>query len=182
MSSEFRIGINGRPLNENELRVFRKVAREEREQSELLRREFNAQFNEDFSGMAFNIGLTPEEMRTYIEEDPVSFTRIYAIAIDGPMEFTEAARIYEKEITQGQVLLDRVGLAYNRKTFNHKSRKFPKPENLYQREKPKRRKKTKGGLVARAQGYLRWKNAQDALNTEKAALSDLDQNPFRPGE
>ena len=176
MSRESEVGFR-RPHTPHELAVIRKVQQEEREYHDLLRREFNTQFNEDFAGLAFNVGLTPEEMRTHIGKDPGRFKNVYLIAINEVMEYGQAERIYQEGIIRGEILLDKIGRAYSRKR-----RYYPKPEKMYQQDKSRRKAKTKGQVIARAQGYINWKKAHDALNVERGTPLDEFPDIFPPGE
>src|SRR3990167_78059 len=176
MSRELEVGFR-RPHTPHELAVIRKVQQEEREYHDLLRREFNAQFNEDFAGLAFNVGLTPEEMRTRIIQDPDTFKSIYSIAIGEVLEYQTAERLYQERLASGQILLDKIG-----RTYNRKRRYYPKPEKMYQQDKSRRKAKTKGQVIARAEGYLKWRRAHGALNVEPGTPFDEYPDIFPPGE
>lgn len=71
------------------------------------------------------------------------------------------------KIARQQLLVDKIG--------RKQGGPFPntvKPEKLFQKFHKTRKKRTKQDIFNRAEGYLRWKEASDAINTEEATPLD----------
>lgn len=148
-------------------RIFAEEAAKWQKQNEILNADPPRQSPENLSGMAFNIGLTPEEMYQKISADLPGFRRIYNIAVNQCLDWDQAEVIYNQNLAAKESLTDRVG-----QSLESRFPRPPKPGRLYKEFHKRRKKQTKTQLVKRATDYLNWKKAADAINTEEAIPLD----------
>jgi hypothetical protein len=115
--------------------------------------------------MAFNIELTRDELVTRLEHDP-DFCSKYTLALQRGVSWDEAEKIFVQQTTRQEVLLDQVG-----QSLTSRFPDPPKPEKMYEQFHKRRKPPGKTAICRQAEGYLRWREAADAINTE-------DRTPF----
>lgn len=148
-------------------RAFARVAAEHQRQYEILHADPPRRSAQDFSGMAFNIGLPSGEMARLIEQDPQYFRQVYNIAVQRGLSWQEAEKEYKKQITEQEEFLDRVG-----RSLESRYRDPPRSAQIFQEFHKRRKPPTKAQIAKRAADYLKWKKAADVLNTEEATPLD----------
>jgi hypothetical protein len=158
-----------------ERQSFDLMAKKDREQFEALHPDRKTEqtkdtIEKDLSGIAFNLSLSREELNSLMEQDPEQFRKIYQIAIANGIDWAEAERLASFEKQSGDYTLHKIGNSYD-----NRYGKDVKPRKLLENPHKPRPKRTKKSLVKSAYGFLRWKGASDAINSENP--TPLDDHP-----
>jgi hypothetical protein len=122
---------------------------------------------EVIAGMAFNVDLTVAQMIREMNRDKTHFVGVYRLAIGEGLGWEEAEKRYNEGLLRGEIFIDKVG-----QNYNSRFAKDPKPDKIFTGKEKKTRKKSKLSLFNRANGWLNWKKASDAVNTEEATPLD----------
>lgn len=142
-------------------RIFAEEAAKERRRHDILHADPSRQSAEIKSGMTFNIGLTADEMCQEMSADLPGFRKIYNLAVDQCIDWSQAEEIYNKKIAANEDLMDKINASENDR--------FPKkikPKATFIQIHKRRIPPTKAELAERATRYKKWKDAYDAINTE----------------
>ena len=156
-------------------RAFAKVREERIKEYKSLHADPTRQSAEIRSGMAFNIGLTTDEMCQKMSADLPGFRKIYNLAVDRCVDWNQAEEIYNRTLAVKEARTDRVNASHN-SSFP----KWMKPKEIFIQIHKRRVPPTKTELAERATRYKKWKDAYDAINTDLPQPPDQDANYFPP--
>lgn len=167
---------NHREATAAEQRIVDEVEAERLQQNEALHADPPQVYKEEWAALAFAFDLTTEEFSAEFDRDKTRFRAIFKIATaqhQKILSWEEATDIHEQQKIGQGTLQDKIGKAYNSRFPD-----YPKPAKIFESHHKRRKGKTKGQIIRRAEGYLRWKEASDALNVEPGTPLDEFPNPF----
>lgn len=155
--------------------AHQKVQEEKRRQDEALHREPPRNSRPKFEAMAFNIGLTSDEMHAKISEDPEFFKKVHKLATKKKISYEEAERRL-KPPPVDPMLPQKIKMYQNSNRPKQLYPDEPRPQSIYVNPHESHNTGyTKGQLEFIANSWLKWKITPSTINSEPA--TPLDEFP-----